>query len=474
MPTEIRFGTDGWRGVIAEDFTFDNVRICAQGVADYLHGSGAGSRGLIVGYDTRFASENFAAAVAEVVAANGIKVYLCPAAAPTPVISYAIVARQADGAVIITASHNPGIWNGLKYKPEYAGSASPAIVAELERRIREIGAGGEVKRLPLDEALEKKLVEYYDPAPVYLKHVSGMVDLDRIRHAGLKVVADSMHGAGCGYFKDLLSGGTTEVTEVNAERNPLFPGIRPEPIAPNLVKSSRMVRDIGVDVGLATDGDADRIGLLDENGEFITPLQVFALLAFYLLEVRGERGAIVKSITTTDMVYRLGELYHVPVRETLVGFKYLGPLMISENALIGGEESGGFGFRGHIPERDGVLAGLYLLDLMVSMKMKPSQLMEHVYSKVGPHYYHRNDYDFPPEQRDAIVARLTETKPGHIENAEVAGIDTEDGFRFRLSDGSWLLIRLSGTEPLLRIYAESSSMERVGKLLEAGKKLAGI
>jgi phosphomannomutase len=474
MPVEIKFGTDGWRGVIAEDFTFDNVRICAQGVADYLHGSGAGSRGLIVGYDTRFASENFAAAVAEVVAANGIKVYLCSEAAPTPVISYAIVALKADGAVIITASHNPGIWNGFKYKPEYAGSASPEIVAELESQIRRIGAGGEVKRLPLDEALEKKLVEYYDPAPVYLKHISEMVDLDRIRGAGLEVVVDSMYGAGSGYFKNLLSGGRTEVTEINADRNPLFPGIRPEPIAPNLTRASRMVRDTGAAAGLATDGDADRIGLLDENGEFITPLQVFALLAYYLLEVRGERGAIVKSITTTDMVYRLGELYHVPVLETLVGFKYLGPLMISENALIGGEESGGFGFRGHIPERDGVLAGLYLLDLMVSMKMKPSQLMAHVYSKVGPHYYHRNDYDFPPEQRDAIVARLKKTKPTRIENAEVTGIDTADGFRFRLSDKSWLLIRLSGTEPLLRIYAESSSMERVGKLLEAGKKLAGI
>ncbi|MCJ7522798.1 MAG: phosphoglucomutase/phosphomannomutase family protein, partial [Dehalococcoidia bacterium] len=217
-----------------------------------------------------------------------------------------------------------------------------------------------------------------------------------------------------------------------------------------------------------------RIGPLDENGFFITPLQVFALLALYLLEVRGERGAIVKSITTTDMVYRLGELFSVPVYETLVGFKYLGPLMIAENALIGGEESGGFGFRGHIPERDGILAGLYLLDLMVRMDKKPSELIEYLYEKVGPHYYERTDLNFPSEKREAIVQRLDQLKPGQIDNTEVASIDTSDGFRFRLSDGSWLLIRLSGTEPLLRIYAESDSPAHVERLLEAGKEMAGI
>jgi phosphomannomutase len=376
--------------------------------------------------------------------------------------------------VIITASHNPGIWNGLKYKPEYAGSASPEVVSELERHIHSIDSSSEVKRLPLEEARDKGLVEDHDPGPAYLKHIAGMVDLDRIRHAGLKVVVDSMYGSGSGYLKDLLSGGSSEIIEINGERNPLFPGIQPEPIAPNLAKLSQVIRETGADIGLATDGDADRIGIVDEHGSFITPLQAFALLVLYLLEVRGERGPIVKSITTTDMVYRFGELYSVPVHETLVGFKYLGPLMMSENALIGGEESGGFGFRGHIPERDGVLAGLYVLDLMVGMKMKPSQLMDHIYAKVGPHHYHRNDYHFAPEKREYIVTRLNETRPGQIEGADVKGVDTEDGWRFRLSDGSWLLIRLSGTEPLLRIYAESQSMERVQRLLEAGKGLAGI
>jgi len=474
MPPTIKFGTDGWRGIIADDFTFDNVRACAQGVANYLLDHGTTSQGLLVGYDTRFASEDFAAAVAEVVAANGIRVFLNPKAAPTQVISYAIVAKEAAGGVIITASHNPAIWNGFKYKPEYGGSAPPEVTAELESHIQRILSDGEIKRLHLADGLEQGLIEYYDPTPIYLSHIAELVDLGRIRQAGLKIAVDSMYGSGAGYFKGLLSGGTTEVIEINAERNPFFPGIQPEPIAQNLTKLSAMVREIKADVGLATDGDADRIGPLDENGSFVTPLQVFALLALYLLEVRGERGAIVKSITTTDMVYRLGELFSVPVHETLVGFKYLGPLMIAENALIGGEESGGFGFRGHIPERDGILAGLYLLDLMVSMDKKPSELLKYLYDKVGPHYYERTDFHFPAEKRETIIQRLDQLRPSQIDNSEVTNIDTSDGFRFRLSDGSWLLIRLSGTEPLLRIYAESDSIAHVERLLEAGRRLAGI
>jgi alpha-D-glucose phosphate-specific phosphoglucomutase len=474
MPPTIKFGTDGWRGIIAEDFTFDNVRTCAQAVANYLLDHGIASQGLLVGYDTRFGSEDFAAAVAEVVAANGIRVYLNPKATPTPMISYAIVAKGVAGGVIITASHNPARWNGFKYKPEYGGSASPEVVAEIESHIQQILSSGEIKHLPLADGLKQRLIEYYDPAPIYLSHVAELVDFERIRQAGLRVAVDSMYGSGAGYLKELLSGGSTEVIEINAERNPLFPGIQPEPIAQNLTRLSTLVREIKANVGLATDGDADRIGPLDENGTFITPLQVFALLALYLLEVRGERGAIVKSITTTDMVYRLGELFSVPVHETLVGFKYLGPLMIAENALIGGEESGGFGFRGHIPERDGILAGLYLLDFMVSMNKKPSELIEYLYDKVGPHYYERTDFHFPSEEQETIVQRLDQLKPSQIDNAEVTNIDTSDGFRFRLSDGSWLLIRLSGTEPLLRIYAESDSIAHVERLLEAGRKLASI
>jgi len=474
MQPAIKFGTDGWRGIIAEDFTFDNVRACAQGVANYLFDRGIASQGLIVGYDTRFASEDFAAALAEVVAANGIKVYLNPEPAPTPVISYAIVVKKAAGAVIITASHNPARWNGFKYKPEYAGSASPEVTAELEKHIHQVVNTGNIKRIPLDDGIKQGLIEYYDPKPAYLSHIAELVDLERIRKAGLKVAVDSMHGSGAGYIKELLSGGSTRVIEIKADRNPLFPDIQPEPITQNLTGLADTILENKADIGLATDGDADRIGPLDEKGKFITPLQVFALLVLYFLEVRGERGTIVKSITTTDMVYKLGELFSVRVCEMPVGFKYIGPRMIAENALIGGEESGGFGFRGHIPERDGILSGLYLLDLMVRMKKKPSELIKYLYDKIGPHHYARTDFHFPADKRDEITQRLAQLKPELIDNIAVAGIDTTDGFRFRLNDGSWLLIRLSGTEPLLRIYSESDSIEHVERLLKAGKNLAGI
>ena len=474
MSSIIKFGTDGWRGIIGEDFTFDNVRICSQAVADYLLEKEDASRGLLVGYDTRFASEDFAAAVAEVLAANGIRVYLSSRAAPTPVISYALVAQGAAGAVIITASHNPAIWNGFKYKPDYGGSASPEVTTELENRIEEIVKGKEIKRIPLAVGLKQGLIQYHDPAPVYLAHVAKLIELERVRQAGLKIVVDSMYGNGAGYFKALLSGGKTEVIEINAERNPSFPGIQPEPIAQNLTKLSRTVLEVKADAGLATDGDADRIGLIDENGIFITPLQVFALLALYLLEVHGERGALIKTVTTTDMIFRLGEIFSVPVYETPVGFKYVGPKMIAENALIGGEESSGFGFRGHIPERDGILSGLYLLDLMVRMDRKPSELIKYLYDKVGPHYYERIDIHLSSEKRQAVIQQLRQLKPSQIDNIAVTKINTSDGFHYRLSNGSWLLIRPSGTEPLVRIYAESDSIAHVERLLEAGKKLAGL
>lgn len=470
----IKFGTDGWRGIIAKDFTFENVRICAQSVANYLNESGMADRGLLVGYDTRFASEDFAAAVAEVLAGNGIKVYLCKKSTPTPVISYGIITKKAAGAIIITASHNPAIWNGFKYKPEYAGSASPEVIAEIEKYIPDIASSGKVNGINLDKGVKQGLIEYFDPFPAYLRHIEGLVDIKAIKNSGLKIAVDSMYGAGYGCFKEILGGGRMEVSEINGERNPLFPGIQPEPIAKNLSRLSIMVRDIGASIGLATDGDADRIGFIDEHGVFITQLVVFALLALYLLEVKGERGAIVKSVTTTDMVYYLGHLYNVPVYETPVGFKYVCPVMIRENALIGGEESGGFGFRGHIPERDGILAALYFLDLMIKLNKTPSELVIYLFSKVGPHYYDRIDLEFPEEKREVIISRISASKPEKINGIKVISSDNYDGFRFILDDKSWLLIRFSGTEPILRIYAETSSPELVEKLLEKGKELTGV
>jgi len=450
------------------------VRACAQGVADYLKGVGLSDRGLIIGYDTRRASEDFAAAAAEVAAANGIKVYLCPQATPTPVVSCGLLAKKTGGAIVITASHNPAKWNGFKFRTEEGTSASTGVTAQIEKGVAHALASGEIKRLPLSEALNQKIIEYFDIAPVYDRQIGQLVDLERLRQARLKVVNDPMYGAGIGYFKRLLGGGAIRLVEINGQRDPQFGGIQPEPIAANLAKLSATVKEQRADVGLATDGDADRLGIIDEKGQFLTQLQVFALLCLYLLEVRGERGALVRTLTSTTMIDRLGKMFKLPVYEVPVGFKYVAPVMIAEKALIGGEESGGYGFRGHVPERDGVLAGLYFLDFMLQTGKTPSQLLGYLYSKVGPHYYQRRDFSFPEDQRQAIIKRVGDSLPRSLGGVRVVKVNATDGFHLALADTSWLLIRFSGTEPVLRIYAESDSLARVEKLLELGKKLAGL
>ena len=474
MNNPIKFGTDGWRAVIADDFTFANVRFCAQGTADYLKQRGLASRGVYIGYDHRFASEDFAAAAAEVIAANGIKVFLSPKAIPTPFVSFGVINKQTGGGIAITASHNPAKWNGFKFREETGASVSSETALEVEKHIDHAFNADKINTIPLAQALKEKSVEYFDLTPDYFASIAKLIDLNRLQNTGLKITVDSMYGVGAGYFKTLLSGGTTQVTEINSERNPSFPGINPEPIAVNLQKLLSLVTLQKASVGLATDGDADRIGIIDEKGQFLTQLQVFALLCLYLLEVRGERGALVKTITSTSMLDRLGELYKVPVYETPVGFKYVAPVMIAKNALIGGEESGGYGFRGHIPERDAIPAGLYFLDFMVKTGKTPSQLLSYLYSKVGEHYYDRIDLHFPEEKRLAIIKRVRDGAPKSIENVKVARLDTQDGFRFILADNSWLLIRFSGTEPILRIYAETDDTERVKRMLQFGRELAGV
>jgi len=465
----ISFGTDGWRAVIAEDFTFANVRACAQGVADYVHERGMADRGLIIGNDTRFASEDFAAAAAEVIAANGIRAYLSPKPTPTPVISYGVPTMKAAGAIIITASHNPARWNGFKYKDEHGSSASEETTIRIEQLVNEALRSGKVRKAGAGQKPETA-----DLDSPYLAQMHRLVEVDAIREAGLPIVYDAMYGAGSGYLKKLLAGGKTRLRQINSERNPLFPGIQPEPIARNLHKLSAAVKRGKFRVGLATDGDADRMGIVDEKGVFLTQLQVFALLCLYLLEVRGERGAIVKTLTTTSMTYRLGELFKVPVFETAVGFKYVAPKMLEENAIIGGEESGGYGFRGHVLERDGILANLYFLDFLVRTGKSPSELLDYLYSKVGPHHYRRNDVEFPATERETITRRVREHEPDAIDGSKVVKIDTTDGFRFTLADNSWLLIRFSGTEPILRVYAETDSVARAEKLLKLGRQIAGV
>jgi len=290
----------------------------------------------------------------------------------------------------------------------------------------------------------------------------------------MKVIVDSMYGAGIGYFTELFEGSKVEVIPINGERNPSFPGINPEPIAKNLIKLSKTIVEQKANVGIANDGDADRIGIVDEKGNFINQLQVFALLVLYFLEVRGERGAIIKTLSDTMMIDRLGKLFNVPVYETPVGFKYVAPLMVEKNALVGGEESGGYGFRGHVPERDGILAGLYFLDFMIKTGKTPSQLLDYLFSKVGPHYYDRIDVHFDEKARQKYTDRLKKNTVKSIAGTEVARVDTTDGFRYILKDDSWLLIRFSGTEPLIRIYAEAGTEKQVQKILDGGKKLLGL
>lgn len=471
MPTSIKFGTDGWRAVIGEDYTFANVRLVTQAVADYLKQKNLATRGLVVGFDTRFGSERFAVAAAEVLAANGIHVYLTQKATPTPVISYAILDKKAGGASIITASHNPGTDNGYKYKPEYAGSASPEVVSKLEANLEQTP----VQRMEIKEAERQGLVERFDGTASYVRQVSGLVDLESIKRAGLTIIVDSMFGAGAGYYPQMLDGGTTRVIPINAERNPIFPGIRaPEPIDGNLQKLKKVVKESGADVGIAFDGDADRVGLVDEKGRFINQLQVFGLLAYYLLQVRGWRGPIVKSLSTTSMVDRLGEIYNVPVFQTPVGFKHIGPKMIEERAIIGGEESGGFGFANHIPERDGILAGLFLIDFMLKQNKTPSELLGELFDKVGGHYYDRLDMTYPAEQRPQILQRVADARPDTLMEQKVVNISTEGGYKYTLEDGSWLLIRFSGTEPLLRVYTETRAPEAVQHMLSEGRAITGI
>jgi len=470
----IKFGTDGWRGQIAEDYTFENVRVVAQATANYLKNKGQDGDGLVVGYDMRFASEFFAAAVAEVLAANGIHVFLCSAAAPTPAVSYAVLTQRTAGAVMITASHNPWTDNGYKYKAEYAGSADPQIISVIEREADDVLRGGHVERMEIDAAIERGTVERFDPAPSYLEQLGKLIDLASIRSSKLDIVADPMYGSGQGYFPRLLDGGTLRLTETNNERNPFFGGVNPEPIARNLGKLMKAVPERGAHAGIAVDGDADRVGLVDEKGTFINQLQVYGLLIMYLLEKRGWRGPIVKTISTTSMANRLGEKFGVEVIETPVGFKYVGPEFRSRDAMIGGEESGGYAFRGHIPERDGVLAGLFLLDMLLAYDMPLSQIVQHMQETVGPSYYDRVDARFPEERREEILSHFEGEPPKEIAGQRVDHVQTIEGHKYFLQDGSWLLVRASGTEPLVRFYTEATSPEMAQRVLDAGQHMAGL
>ena len=470
--SEIKFGTDGWRGRIADDYTFANVRRCAEGYARYIRATSKATQpAVVIGYDKRFQSEDFAAAAAEVLAGHGIKVWLTAGPTPTPVIAFAVGAQKADGAINITASHNPPQDNGFKVRDHTGGAIAPAGLAQIEAAIPRSEA--EVARMDYDKAIAQSLITLFDPSDAYIANLERLVDLKALADAGLKIVADPMWGNGAGWLPRLIGGRKTEIIEIHNQRNPIFPEMsRPEPIPPNVNVGLAKTKEVGAHCCCITDGDADRCGFGDEHGGFINQLRAYALLALYLLDVRGERGAIVKTLSTTSMLEKLGALYHVPVYETGVGFKYVAPKMLETNAMIGGEESGGYAFRGNAPERDGILANLYFLDLQVRTGKTPSQLIDWLFGKVGPHYYDRIDARIDPAQREAIKARLNAAQPDQLASLRVVRKDTTDGYKFILEDGSWMLIRMSGTEPLMRVYCETGREALVQPLLDAGVKLA--
>jgi phosphomannomutase len=468
----IKFGTDGWRGVIADDFTYANVRLVAQATAQYMR-SRTSDPLAIVGYDCRFASEDFAQAVADVFANNGIRTLVFDRPSPTQVASWTVIDRKAAGAAVITASHNPYQFNGFKVKTETGSAASSDVIGELERNIVAI------KEAPApDRRNSRELVSSYDPRPPYYTQISRMVDLDAIKDSGLRIVHECMYGSGYGYIAEMLDGGRTGVTELHNQRNPLFGGINPEPIPPNIDSTISVMKVGNHDLCICTDGDADRVGIIDETGRFINQLQVFALLMLYLFEARGLRGPVVKTVNMTAMVDKLGAEFGERVHEVGVGFKYVAPKMMETNALLGGEESGGFAVRGHIPERDGILIGLLFADMMVKSGKPLSMILADLEQRVGPHAYARHDIhlsrDTYESDRKRILETLANNEPEEIAGVRVVRVRSDDGFKFYLEDGSWVLLRASGTEALIRVYSEAPSPEGVEARLAALEEIVDI
>jgi phosphomannomutase len=473
-PNPIRFGTDGWRAVVADDFTYANVRAVAQGVATFL---GSETRPVVVGHDSRYCAEIFAREVARVLVANGLTVVLLDRVTPTPAVSWAITRQHAAGGIVVTASHNSAEFNGIKYKPDFGGSAPPEIVVQIERHTATALDTG-VTEMTYDEAVATGRLQSVDPLPDFFAQLGTMVDLEALRGHRLRVLHEAMYGAGAGLIARALGGGATTVTELHGERNPGFGGMHPEPIDRYMPEAMACMQTGAFDLGIANDGDADRVGIIDETGRYINQLQVMALFAMYLLEKRGLRGDIVRSVTTSGMLDVLGERFGVTVHEMPVGFKYIGTKMMETNAILGGEESGGYAFRGHIPERDGILSGLMMASMIVDYAQPLSGILAHLEDLVGPHAYDRHDIRFPrhgyEERKDQIYARMQQNQPDNLAGSKVLRTRTDDGFKFYLDDGSWVLMRMSGTEPLMRVYAEATTHERVEQLIAALENHTGV
>lgn len=476
----IHFGTDGWRAVISEEFTFDNVRKVAQAIAEKTLADRASQPGdrppaqqpsLVVGYDTRFLSDRYAQAVAEVLAANGIAVWLTASDAPTPMVSYAVVDKGADGGVMITASHNPPRYNGIKLKAAFGGSASPAACKEVERRIL---AAGDTPPRRIEFSAAQGLITRFDPFPAYEAHVRRLVNFAAIAEAQLVVAVDAMYGAGRIYLARLLRDAGCQVHELRSEMNPGFNGIHPEPIARHLGPLMETICSGKYHLGLATDGDADRIGAVDVDGQFVDPHAIMALVLEYLVGQRSLRGSVVKTVSTTQMLNRLAERYGLTLHETPVGFNHITEHMLREPVLIGGEESGGISILGHIPEGDGVLMGLLLAEMVAVQRRPLGVLLADLMAAqdIGSFRYGRIDQPVRPFKKADLVRGLMAQLPQQLGGVAVGQVNDRDGVKYTRVDNSWLLIRPSGTEPVLRIYAEAASEGQVEELLKAGVGLA--
>jgi alpha-D-glucose phosphate-specific phosphoglucomutase len=473
----VKFGTDGWRAVIAETFTFENVRLVSQAMADYLleaHPAASSYPEIVIGFDTRFLSDRFAAEAARVMAANGIIAHLARADAPTPAISYNIVHKKAIGGIMITASHNPPRYNGFKVKAAYGGSAPKYQIEAIERKLSSVHERIGANIMDYHRAEEQGLIQRFDPAWPYYEHLTtNLVNMDIISGGELTVVTDAMYGAGRGAFREILSRTRTKIIELHGDLHPGFGGIHPEPHPKNLKTLVATVQNENAHLGLATDGDADRIGAVDEHGNYVDAHTIMSLAVHYLVERRGLTGAIAKTISTTLMLNRIAKKYGLKIYETPVGFDVIADLMLNEDILLGGEESGGISIKGHIPEGDGILMGLLLMEIVADAGVPLTELIANLQQQFGPTYYKRDDIRLKGlVSKTDMVKRLVEQAPDKIAGESVVKVDDYDGVKYHLADDSWLLIRPSGTEPVLRVYAEAATEAAIKAMLETGRKLA--
>ena len=470
--TKIKFGTDGWRAVIGEDFTFANVERVSQATADYWKANPVvgTEQKVIVGYDRRFLSDEFGRRVAEIFAGNGYQVVLTSEPTPTPAVSFAVKAQAAIGGVMITASHNPPAFNGFKLKSWFGGPAEPSASQEVESFIDR----NPVQAEDLDSATQAGRAVVQNLRPAHYRAIKKLVDFKLIAKSRLRFAHEALFGVGAGCFDELLAGTTCKVTTLNGAHDPLFGGINPEPIEKNYARSAAYLKKHPHDICLVTDGDADRVGGMDGRGNYLSTHQLICLLLRHFVVNRKGRGRIVKALTTTSMVDKMCAAYGLELVETGVGFKYICAEMLKGDVLLGAEESGGIGFPGHIPERDGILAGLMLLEMLAVEKVSVNRLAANLEKEFGPHRYGRIDTHFPLEKRAALMEFCAKNPPARLLRSPVAEVKTYDGVKFVAEDGSWLMLRGSGTEPILRIYAEAKTERDAQKLLKLGVKITDV